>query len=196
MPREDAVACCCADEAVAVRHGKLHRRIDDEEICMDPLYQSAIDGTLKSPAPGPKMPVKILNATDVAIYIRLVDQNGILSQPYAIQAGGGTNLNEAVVNWYAIFTVCSTGAFVCVIQFTAAVREYTIDRNLLVRPNDVGKFPAPSQDILIPSDSVRILVGYGVAPNGNPLTREQYWKRSADSYALAPNETRTVGFTT
>lgn len=164
---------------------------------MNPLYQKAIDGTLKSPPPGPEMNnLKIANDTDVTLDIRLVDENGNLTPPLSVPAKGGTTLTKTYAGQYAVFTVSSTGAFVCVIEFKGAINSYKVDRTLLVRPNDVGKFPIPSEDILIPSDSVRILVGYGVAPNKNPMTREQYWKRGSDSYTLAPGETRTVGTTT
>ena len=164
---------------------------------MDPLYQKAIDGTLKSPAPGQKLTnVQIANDTDVSLFVRFVDTAGNLTQPVPLRPRSSGNLSEAYVGWYAVFTVASTGAFACVIQFQAGVLSYRIDRARLVAPNDVGRFPTPSPDILIPSDSVRILVGYGLAPNQNPMTREQYWKRNSDSYALAPGEKRTVGTTT
>jgi hypothetical protein len=163
---------------------------------MNPLYQSAIDGTLKSPKSTEKITqIQIYNDLDVPIFIRLVDEDGNLTPAYPISAHGGTNLREIFKGWYAVFTVCHTGAFACVIEFTGAT-SYRINGSLLVDPNDVGRFPIPSKDILIPSDSARILVGCGLAPNGNPMTREQFWKRSPDSYTLAPGEKRTIGYTT
>jgi hypothetical protein len=165
---------------------------------MDPIYQSAIDGTLKSPPPGQKMAnFRIANDTPVDMSIRVIDMNGDLSAPFHIHPGDNLPSSgiEAFSGSYAVFTVYGTGAFACVIRFDAAVLLYKIDRNLLVRPNDIGKFPTPSEHILIPSDSARILVGYGRAKNNYPMTREQYWKRCQDSYALAAGEKRTIGYT-
>lgn len=73
---------------------------------------------------------------------------------------------------------------------------YTLSIAVITNPNDIGAYPEPSGKILIPEDSKRILVGYGTTFNNNAITREQYWKRSADSFVLAPKETYTIGFST
>jgi hypothetical protein len=71
-----------------------------------------------------------------------------------------------------------------------------ISCDLLVPPNDIGDFPQPSQDTLIPPDSPLVMVACGRLPNGNFITREQYWARQPDSFSLAPHEKKTVTITT
>src|SRR5262245_12898890 len=106
---------------------------------MDPIYQSALNGTLKSPPPGQKLVgIALSNDLDVPIYIRIVDTQGVLTPPHLIRARSGTNLAESFVGWYVVFTVVSSGAFVCVLQFRDGAHEYRVDTSLLVRPNDVG----------------------------------------------------------
>ena len=164
---------------------------------MNPIYQSAIDGTLVSPKSDEKITnIKITNSLDIPVYIRIVDTEGNLTPPYPIHSNSGTTLTETYSGTYAVFTTAITGAFICVIQFKADIKNYDVDKTLLVKPNDVGAFPKPSGDILIPSDSARIMVGSGTLANKKIMTREQYWMRSPDSYTLAPNEKRTIGYTT
>jgi hypothetical protein len=163
---------------------------------MDPIYQSAINGTLKSPASGQKMTnINFTNSLAVPIYIHIVNTEGVLKPSDLLAPQERIVLPECFANWYIVFTVAASGAFVCVIQLVATQLNYVVAPDLLVQPNDIGTFPRPSGTIIIPPDSPRILVGCGKAANGNPLTREQYWKRNSDSYALAPNERRTVGYT-
>jgi len=163
---------------------------------MDPIYQEAINGTLKSPGSSQKMTnISFLNALEAPIYLHIVNTDGILTPSDLLAPHEKVVLNECFANWYIVFTVAATGAFACVIQLQASQLNYVVTPALLVRPNDIGTFPRPTGTIMIPPDSPRILVGCGKASNGNPLTREQYWKRNPDSYTLAPNEKRTVGYT-
>ena len=67
----------------------------------------------------------------------------------------------------------------------------------LVAPNDIGDPPAPTEQMLIPSDSPRICVGIAAHKPGQPgtwsvLVHEQYWKRDASSFSLAPQATRLI----
>lgn len=163
---------------------------------MNPLYQAALNGTLKSPASAQKVPIRCYNDLDVPVYIRIVDTEGNLTPPVLIPAKTGNKSLESNLNWYMIFTSVASGAFIGVIQLDGSQVEYDVTTSLLVRPNDIGRFPVPSGDIMIPTDSPLVMVGCGTAPNGNPVTREQFWKRSSDSYMLAPNEKHTVGYST
>lgn len=163
---------------------------------MNLLYQAALNGTLKSPASNQQIPIRCYNDLDIPVYIRIVDTEGGLTAPILIPAKTGNKSLSSYLNWYMIFTSVASGAFVGVLQLDGAHPEYDVTTSLLVRPNDIGRFPVPNDDILIPTDSPLVLVGCGTAPNGNPVTREQFWKRSSDSYMLAPNEKHTVGFST
>lgn len=163
---------------------------------MNPLYQEALNGTLKSPASTQKIPIRCYNDLDIPVYIRIVDTQGKLTAPVLIPAKTGNKSLESYLNWYMIFTSVASGAFIGVIQLDGSQVEYDVTTALLVRPNDIGRFPVPSGDILIPTDSPLVLVGCGTAANGNPVTREQFWKRSSDSYMLAPGEKHTVGYST
>lgn len=67
----------------------------------------------------------------------------------------------------------------------------------LVAPNDIGEPPTPTAQMLIPSDSPRICVGIAAHKPGQPgtwsvLVHEQYWKRDASSFSLAPQTTRLI----
>lgn len=67
----------------------------------------------------------------------------------------------------------------------------------LVSPNDIGEPPAPTAQILIPSDSPRICVGIAARQPDQPgswsvLVHEQYWKRHPSSFSLAPQSSRLV----
>jgi hypothetical protein len=73
---------------------------------------------------------------------------------------------------------------------------YTLSLAIITNPNEIGMYPEPSGTVLIPEDGKRILVGYGTTFNGNAITREQFWKRSADSFVLARDEEYTIGFST
>jgi hypothetical protein len=93
-----------------------------------------------------------------------------------------------------LFSTILSGGFVCLIQMVDRVTEYEITPELLTRPNNIGPYPQPTQSMIIPVDSLGVLVGSGSAPNGNMITREQYWKRAADSYALALNQKMEVTY--
>ncbi len=62
----------------------------------------------------------------------------------------------------------------------------------LTAPNDIGPLPVPSKTRIIPTDSPRTVVGLGKAQNGVVVSREQYWRRAAESISLAAHESRTV----
>ena len=123
-----------------------------------------------------------------------------------------------------IFTSASTGGFIAAHEIspllTAAAdvpptlhvlprRERTFEQILaelphvgadwrdLVAPNDIGPPPVPTDDVLIPQDGPRIVVGLAArtpdqAGTWDNLIHEQYWKRSASSYSLAPGASRVI----
>lgn len=62
----------------------------------------------------------------------------------------------------------------------------------LALPNTL---PLPPSTPALPVETAPVVVGAGVDSNGNLVTREQYWARASQSYALGPNETRTVAVT-
>jgi hypothetical protein len=72
----------------------------------------------------------------------------------------------------------------------------------LHNPNEIGNPPDPTTDILLPRNSDAISVGFGMLPvsQGQQATygtslnvvHEQYWRRSSQSYTLAPREQKTV----
>jgi hypothetical protein len=67
----------------------------------------------------------------------------------------------------------------------------------LVSPNDLGEPPSPDEDVLVPIDSPRVVVGIGgrraeMGGTWSFLLHEQSWRRSASSIVLAPDETRTL----
>jgi hypothetical protein len=91
-------------------------------------------------------------------------------------------------------TTSFSGAFVGLIEIKDGQAAYEVTPLLMTRPNDIGPFPQPSTTTLIPVDSPRVLVACGKSPNGKIVTREQFWKRSSESYTLAPHQTHTIGF--
>ncbi|WP_024761534.1 hypothetical protein [Streptomyces exfoliatus] len=106
------------------------------------------------------------------------------------------------LGWYLIFLNAHSGGFVAVRQLSTAVsnpstgqRILAVDRTQLLDANDIGPVPQPNESVVIPPDSPRIVVGFGQTPNGNVLTREQYWQRLPDSYSIAAGATRTVEYT-
>jgi hypothetical protein len=101
---------------------------------------------------------------------------------------------------YFIFVNYYSGAFAAVYPATAAVPYnnnliLNIECSDLLSPNDIGIPPTPNQDVVIPPDSPRVVVGCGVV-NGNYVAREQYWRRLPESYSLARGQHRTENYTT
>lgn len=124
-----------------------------------------------------------------------------------------------------IFTSTSTGGFIAAHEVTSLAstgadaqlpalhvlprRERSLEQMLaelpyagadwrdLVAPNDIGPPPSPTDDILIPPDGPRIVVGLAArtadqAGTWDNLIHEQYWKRSSSSYSLAPGASRLI----
>jgi hypothetical protein len=155
----------------------------------------------------------------------LVNSSGIENLPAIVQPNAtfGDQGNFPVSDqWYFEATVPGTGGLISVFQFSAPGNLINLNPNLgylgshvatLSSPNDIGPIPVPTSSVpagtihpqpstpvpnstmIVPPDSPRVLVGCGTTPNGNYITREQYWERQSDSVCLAGNESRTVSFT-
>ncbi|MFI6417438.1 hypothetical protein ACIBG6_08495 [Streptomyces sp. NPDC050842] len=169
-------------------------------------YQAAIKGTLRSVRGNDGTLLEIVNDTPLALDLFWIDYVGdhagnsdsgwrVGYQGALLEANGGrTTLGCNPENYWLIKTRHS-GAFVSVIEATTANRFVSLSGSDLLDPNDIGGIPEPSDSVIIPPDGPAVLVGMGELPNGNVVTREQFWQRLPDSYSLAPGETRLVNFT-
>ncbi|HET9650035.1 MAG TPA: hypothetical protein VFP34_17645 [Microlunatus sp.] len=105
-----------------------------------------------------------------------------------------------VTSWYAggylVALASATGSFVCLLGPlpTAGMTSLSITSDLLLQPNGIGPMPTPSDGVVVPPDSPRVLVGCGVRA-GIPVVREQFWHRTSDSTPLAANEVMTYSTT-
>ena len=119
---------------------------------------------------------------------------------YRLDPGESLPLTQLVAKTYFVVTTLATGAFCGVAWWDTSPpippTNFLISSLLLLRPGEIGDIPASSSNRLIPGDGPRVLVGSGLASNKSPLTREQYWRLSPDSYSLQAHESRTVSTTT
>lgn len=172
---------------------------------MTDLYARALNGTLRSPDSGAAAVFSIQNGLQCHLNIYLVGKDGqrAFVAP-ALVDGGAVPIKGACVGQYYVLTSYISDAFATVVQVTAPKQALTIDPSMLLAPGDIGPLPAPTDQIIVPQDSPRVLVGAarvsravgGKDPIGTCLTREQYWKRSMDSYVLAPGQTLSINYTT
>jgi|GEM_PF-2597226 len=167
-------------------------------------YQAALDGTLKSdPNGAPVGTVTISNWLDVPVAVFWIDDQGLHSEegPILGPQGGKFQWANVQAKNYFLITFPYTGGFVSVVSVVEGVLEYVIDYDSLVDPGAIGPFPVPNRQVIIPPDSPRVVVACGTVagsettPGYHAVVREQYWRRMADSYALAPAETRVVSTT-
>jgi hypothetical protein len=182
---------------------------------MNRTYQQALDGVLKSTITGNTGTFTFANATEIPLGGYLISDTGVWlgmvpgSNSFAegnpsMRLGAGTQwwTSTAPIDMgcYFIFINYYSGAFAAVYPATAAVPYngnliLTVECSDLLIPNDIGVPPTPNQDVVIPPDSPRIVVGCGVV-NGNCVAREQYWRRLPESYSLARGQQRTENYTT
>jgi hypothetical protein len=173
---------------------------------MTPNNRNALDGVLSSGPPSILPEIKFRNQLDVPVRLYWLDgegrqlaagqglSQGMIGQLLDIQPKTEVSLPNALSGHYLSVTA-SSGALVCALDAPkTVVTVHTIDAAMLTSPNDIGPFPAPSPSMLIPVDSPSVLVGCGVVAGGNIVTREQYWHRTSESFALAPKQTHTIGF--
>ena len=180
---------------------------------LDPTTQAALNGTLTSPSWGTGLSgyFNLVNGLPVPLYLYAVDDvgnqipyTGTGTTPLLLPANDSTPV-AFTTDIYYILRNALTGAFVTVMM-TALQGASTPQGPLmavavgpmnLLPPNQIGSYPKPNQDMPLPTDTPRVLVGAGMmatSPSGI-LVREQFWQRSGDSYTLAPGTKRTVSTT-
>ncbi|MFD0149296.1 hypothetical protein ACWGQ4_23045 [Streptomyces sp. NPDC055721] len=172
---------------------------------MTDTYQAAIKGTLRSVRGVDGTLLAIVNDTPLALDLFWIDYVGdhagdsdagwrVGYQGALLEANGGSMTLGCNPENYWLIKTRHSGAFVSVIEATTADRFVSLSGSDLLDPNDIGGIPEPSDSMIIPPDGPAVLVGMGELPNGNIVTREQFWQRLPDSYSLAPGETRQVNF--
>ncbi|MFD7839197.1 hypothetical protein [Streptomyces sp. NPDC059761] len=183
---------------------------------MNSTYQQALDGTLTSTNTGNTGTFTFANATEIPLGCYLVSDTGVwlgmVPNGNTFGEGNPSMHLAAGTQWwtftvpidmggYFIFVNYYSGAFAAVLPATAADSYnggnliLTVECSHLLNPNDIGVPPTPNQDVVIPPDSPRVVVGCGVV-NGNGVAREQYWRRLPESYSIAKGEYRTENYTT
>jgi hypothetical protein len=172
---------------------------------MDQLYQEALAGSLKSPKDGVQVKdVTIENGLEVHLNIYALDSDGRrLFKATALVDGGPVPIAGARIGDYYVVTSHFSDAFASVVKVEAdKSHAFTIGPTKLVHPGDIGPLPVPTADIPVPQDSPRVLVAASIVSHTDPkkpayrvLTREQYWKRSLDSYVLAPGQKLSISYT-
>ncbi|WP_158754887.1 hypothetical protein [Streptomyces sp. NRRL F-2580] len=176
---------------------------------LNETYRKALAGTLRSTSRGNEGILVITNDTSVHLDVFWVDEQGDHSgfnkrtkfweagYPGTRLAPGGGQL--VVSSWpgnYWLARVSSSGAFAAVIEMADRNRQLsTISGGDLLDPNDIGGIPMPNPSIVVPPDGPRVLVGTGMLPIGNTVTREQFWQRQPESYSIAPGQKKTVSYT-
>ncbi|TQM62508.1 hypothetical protein [Humibacillus xanthopallidus] len=180
------------------------------------INQGAVNGAL-APQFGDvtSIPIQLENGLPVPITLYMLEADGEHSGWDAagrLSAGQpGLTLAPAegvgLTNWhlgeFVLVLAKDSGAFVTAYPLPttkptqASLTVTSIDATMLVAPNEIGSppVPDPALGVVIPADGTRVLVGCGMAPNGNLVTREQFWQRCSTSYCLAPRETRTISTT-
>ena len=94
-----------------------------------------------------------------------------------------------------VLTVRSaTGALVTSLSIQPA-QAVVIDCSSMAVPNAIGPRPTPTSASPIPADSERRLVGCGGFAGNYVLTREQCWRRTAESYVVPAGAKRTFSVT-
>lgn len=136
-------------------------------------------------AAAPRLPVRVKQVGATGVWN--ADGNGPFTSDFSVHAAVGNTV-----------VICSalTGALVCayLVQPEAdGTSSQVLTTRALLPPNRIGRFPKTLSSATIPLDTQRILVSLGRLPNGNVVTREQHWKRTADSFSMAGASKRTVG---
>lgn len=178
---------------------------------MDKLHEAALYGFLASPVTTTRITIRVENLLSVPVkLVRLNDkakQVLVSNRPSedVIRAGIGKTVDSLAKNYIMVLNNL-TGSFITLFEVPESDRppvEFKIDPTRLSPPNNIGIFPEPNREVIIPPDSPRVLVGCGVlkgsgstAADGNIIVREQYWERMSDSYSLAAGEQKTLSSTT
>jgi hypothetical protein len=170
---------------------------------MDDVYEKALLGTLQSKTGESLGTITIENYLPVPITITFIGYTGVPESEHSHQIPGATTSGpgkaqfaKVEVGNFFLLQLAYTGGFAGVIEARTGQTTYDILDATLLAPNDVGPLPKPVGTVMIPPDSPRVLVGTGVLPSNQQLTREQFWRLTSESYCLAPGETKVVSQTT
>jgi hypothetical protein len=170
------------------------------------LYELALSRKLVSKQRGDMITgINFRNLLPIPIRMQHIDGQGVRKSfdrvPNAftqIAAGAnaftGADFGQAFLGDVYLVTSAFSGGLVGVVQIVENEKFYHIGPPMLTRPNNIGHFPKPTDKAPIPVDSPRVVVACGTAADGKVVAREQFWKRSAESYSLAPKQSHTIGF--
>ncbi|MEW2121504.1 hypothetical protein AB0945_41505 [Streptomyces sp. NPDC005474] len=142
---------------------------DTQELIMQmtQTYQAAINGTLASQegGHGTGNPLTFWNKTCIPLTMYVLqyqtgERLGWDGESFApgqpgyliIPDGASMTQTNPTTGWYFLFTNAYSGAFVAVFE-TPESGGITITNYDALEPNDIGTFPTPSDDVVIPSDS-------------------------------------------
>lgn len=164
---------------------------------MNPLYQEALNGTLRSTGDGALVssPVTFENLMRVPVLISVADSDGTHQLQNRLGPGDTIEYQHLRTTTYLVVQNAASGSFMYVVQPAPNQSHYDITSEYLTFPSDIGAFPEPSREMLVPPNPALVMVGTGLAPNGNIVVREQGWMRQADSFSLAAGETKTSSLT-
>ena len=173
---------------------------------MNPIYQAALNGTLRSPTSGSTVSgVQVYNQLPCAVQVYFVTSSGYRTYVGKINPNSNAPLSGTIAGDYYIALLPQSGAFISAFEITAGVTAYYVANTSLIDPNDIGTLPQPTRTIVVPPNSPSVLVAIGTVPPTTPgqtvpstasvVTREQYWSLQGDSSSIVPGETRTTSFT-
>lgn len=184
---------------------------------MNADYQRAVEGTLCSTNKGNPSEFIIGNGLPVPLQLYWLSATGeqvsvttptwpfLIGQPLVLQPRTTTTFRSAPDGYWWLLAAQGSGAFATVVgkERESAGRSYVAEQRVsvsaeeLVPSGAIGMPPAPNSEQLMPSASPRILVACGPGPSGGGTTIlvEQQWQLSSGSYALAPQERRTISYT-
>ena len=165
---------------------------------MNENYVRALEGKLPSPAVGDTKDLAIENGLAAPVRVFWLDEKGnqqpVITRKPPPPGSDPSSLNlvnaqeratfEVKAGDGLVFCLAATGSFVCFVS-AKDVSTIVLNNTRLTAPNDIGPLPVPSRTRLIPTDSPRTVVGIGKAQNGVVVSREQYWRRAAESVSLA-----------
>lgn len=170
---------------------------------MDPIYEQALLGQLKSIQTQPTQSFEFQNHTSVDLGVFILEKDG--RRTFLGPLNAGLKLAaHALTGTAFVLTANATGGFVAAFVISADPKKNQIDLNstFFVEPNDIGAMPSRTSTMLIPADGPRVVIEAAIhkapRPNQAPeqmlLIREQYWRLAGSSYALAKKEKKIVEY--
>jgi len=162
---------------------------------MRTIYKQAVSGTLASVESDTTVSVQLSN--NLAFSINLYATTSTGSRQFVQTIGHDNGATITGTEGDAIIVTClMSGSFICSFTLSGSMSNIAVDPSVLTPPNDIGPIPQPTTEILVPVNSPLVMVGTNLLPNGNIITREQYWNLQGDSYSLVVGESRTVSYST